>query len=71
VLCDGRLAFINCTHNMLLSDYLALLPPSEVVVELQSDIPANEKVILKCQELKKPGIRLPWTTLFPATDARR
>ncbi|HET7893719.1 MAG TPA: HDOD domain-containing protein [Candidatus Sulfotelmatobacter sp.] len=52
VLCDGRLAFINCTHNMLLSDYLALLPPSEVVVELQNDIPANEKVLQKCQALK-------------------
>src|SRR5579864_7932052 len=49
VLCDGRLAFINCTHHMLLSEYLALLPPSDVVVELQKDIPANEKVIQKCQ----------------------
>ena len=55
VLCDGRLAFINCTHNMLLSDYLALLPAGDVVVELQNDIPANEKVIQKCQALKKGG----------------
>ena len=65
VLCDGRLAFINCTHNMLLSDYLALLPPSEVVVELQSDIPANEKVILKCQELKKAGYSIALDNFVP------
>ena len=55
ILCDGRLAFINCTHNMLLSDYLALLPPSDVVVELQENIPADEKVIFKCKTLKEAG----------------
>ena len=65
VLCDGRLAFINCTHNMLLSDYLALLPPSDVVVELQSDIPANEKVILKCQELKRAGYSIALDNFVP------
>src|SRR5215813_7185520 len=27
ILCDGRLAFINTTRQMLLSDYFALLPP--------------------------------------------
>ncbi len=65
VLCDGRLAFINCTHNMLLSDYLALLPPSEVVVELQNDIPANEKIIQKCQHLKKSGYSIALDNFVP------
>lgn len=65
VLCDGRLAFINCTHNMLLSDYLALLPPHEVVVELQNDIPASEKVIQKCQELKNVGYSIALDNFVP------
>ena len=65
VLCDGRLAFINCTHNMLLSDYLALLPPNEVVVELQNDIPANEKVIQKCQTLRHSGYSIALDNFVP------
>lgn len=65
VLCDGRLAFINCTHNMLLADYLALLPPSDVVVELQHDIPASEKVISKCQVLKQAGYSIALDNFVP------
>src|SRR6266699_2377411 len=33
VLCDGRRAFINCTRDMLLKDYITLLPSSQAVVE--------------------------------------
>jgi len=35
VLCDGHPAFINCSRQMLLTEYFALLPPNEVVVEIQ------------------------------------
>jgi EAL and modified HD-GYP domain-containing signal transduction protein len=28
ILCDGRHAFINCTREALLKDYVTLLPPS-------------------------------------------
>jgi len=28
--CDGRLAFINCTHQMLLKEFFLLLPPDKV-----------------------------------------
>src|SRR5271169_4413647 len=31
-LCDGRRAFINCTREILLNDYITLLPPSQTVV---------------------------------------
>jgi EAL and modified HD-GYP domain-containing signal transduction protein len=65
VLCDGRLAFINCTHNMLLADYLALLPPSEVVVELQDDVPASENVIRKCKALKQAGYSIALDNFVP------
>ena len=65
ILCDGRLAFINCTLNMLLSDYLALLPPSNVVVELQENIPTDEKVILKCKALKQAGYSIALDHFMP------
>ena len=33
--CDGRLAFINCTQQMLLKDYFLLLPPEKVETRIQ------------------------------------
>jgi c-di-GMP-related signal transduction protein len=55
VLCDGRLAFINCAHQTLLTDYFALLPPANVVVEVQETVPADDDVIKACQRLKQGG----------------
>jgi EAL and modified HD-GYP domain-containing signal transduction protein len=57
VLCDGRLAFINCTHQTLLTEYFALLPPDDVVVEIQENVPVDEDVARACQRLKQEDIR--------------
>jgi c-di-GMP-related signal transduction protein len=65
VLCDGRLAFINCTHQMLLSDYFALLPPSDVVIEIQETVPADENVIQACQRLKQAGYSIALDNFVP------
>jgi Predicted signal transduction protein containing EAL and modified HD-GYP domains len=51
VVCDGSLAFINCTHQMLLRDYFMLLPPEKVVVEIQENVVADDVVIGACQRL--------------------
>ena len=32
VLCDGRRGFVNCTRDVLLKDYMTLLPPALGVV---------------------------------------
>ncbi len=29
ILCDGRRAFINCTRDILVKDYVTLLPPAQ------------------------------------------
>jgi c-di-GMP-related signal transduction protein len=50
--CDGRLAFINCTHQMLLKEFFLLLTPDKVVVGIQENVPADESVIGACQRLK-------------------
>ena len=55
VLCDGRTAFINCTHQGLLTDYFALLPPDDVVIEIQKDVPADADVVKACERLKQGG----------------
>lgn len=50
--CDGRLAFIPCTHSMLLKEFFLLLPCDKVVIELQADVPADDATIGACQRLK-------------------
>ena len=36
VLCDGHRAFINCTRDILLKDYVTLLPSGQAVVEMKT-----------------------------------
>ena len=55
VLCDGHPAFINCTRQMLLTDYFALLPSSEVVIEIQETVTVDEDVRQACAGLKQRG----------------
>jgi hypothetical protein len=66
VLCDGRLAFINCGRHMLLQDYFSLLPPSDVVVEIQDTVSAEEPVITACEGLKKFGYRIALDNFVPS-----
>jgi len=55
VLCDGNRAFINCTRDVLLKDYVTLLPPSHTVVEVLEDVPPDELVVAACRRLKEAG----------------
>src|ERR1700739_4812863 len=51
-ICDGRMGFINCTHQMLLKEFFLLLPPDKIVMEVQQNVPADEAVLGACQRLK-------------------
>ena len=55
VLCDGRRAFINCTRDILLKDYITLLPSEQAVVEILESVPADDLVIAACRRLKESG----------------
>ncbi len=65
VLCDGRLAFINCTHHSLLTENFALLPPGDVVIEIQETVPAEEDVVQACQRLKQGGFSIALDNFVP------
>src|SRR5579884_1312172 len=54
-LCAGRRAFINCTREVLLKDYVSLLPATQTVVEILETVPADDLVIAACQRLKEAG----------------
>jgi EAL and modified HD-GYP domain-containing signal transduction protein len=55
VLCDGRQAFVNCTREVLLNDYVTLFPASQTVVEVLETVPADHEVLEACRRLKKAG----------------
>jgi c-di-GMP-related signal transduction protein len=58
VLCDGRRAFINVTRDVLLKDYISLLPSSQTVVEILESVPPDDEVRAACQGLKEAGYQI-------------
>jgi c-di-GMP-related signal transduction protein len=65
VLCDGRLAFINCTQRSLLTENFALLPPGDVVIEIQETVPADQDVVQACQRLKQEKFSIALDNFVP------
>jgi c-di-GMP-related signal transduction protein len=55
VLCDGHRAFVNCTRETLLKDYVTLLPSEQTVVEVLETVPADDLVVAACRRLKEAG----------------
>ena len=55
VLCDGRRAFINCTREILLKEYITLLPSGQAVVEVLETVLADDLVVAACRRLKEAG----------------
>ena len=55
VLCDGRRAFINCTRETLLKDYVTLLPSAQAIVEILESVPVDDLVKAACARLKAAG----------------
>ncbi len=55
VLCNGGRAFVNCTRDMLLKDYVTLLPSSQTVVEILESVEPDDLVMAACQRLKEAG----------------
>ena len=63
--CDGRLAFIDCTHEMLLKEFFLLLPADKVVVEVLETVPADDSVIEACRKLKHGSYRIALDNFAP------
>jgi c-di-GMP-related signal transduction protein len=55
VLCDQGRAFVNCTRDVLIKDYLLLLPAQRTVAEILESIDPDEQVSNACQKLKRAG----------------
>ncbi len=69
-LCGGRRAFLNCTREVLLKDYISLLPPQQTVVEVLESVEPDDLVIAACQRLKENGYLIALDD-FAANDPRQ
>jgi c-di-GMP-related signal transduction protein len=65
VLCDGKLAFVNFTHQMLMKESFLLLPAGEIVIELQPSIPVDPSVQGACHSLKQRGYAIALDNFVP------
>jgi c-di-GMP-related signal transduction protein len=54
----GKLALINLTRDVLLKDYLMLLPSRLFVAEVLEDVEPEAEVIAACKRLKQAGYML-------------
>jgi EAL and modified HD-GYP domain-containing signal transduction protein len=54
-LCDSRRGFVNCTREILLKDYMTLLPPTLAVVEVLESVPPDDLVVAALKRLKQAG----------------
>ena len=54
----GKKAFVNITKNVLLHEYITILPRESTVIELLEEIEPDEQVVASCKKLKKQGFIL-------------
>ncbi|MGB7437186.1 MAG: hypothetical protein WBR26_04695 [Candidatus Acidiferrum sp.] len=52
---EGLPAFMNCTREFLMNDYLTLMPKELVVGEILETVPSDEEVLAACYRMKEQG----------------
>src|SRR5262245_14338723 len=67
----GRLAFVNLSRKVLLTDAATLIPPAGIVLELLADIPADKEVVAACKSLNGRGHPLSLDDFVPGSDAEK
>lgn len=55
---EGLPAFLNCTREFLLNDYLTLLPKELIVGEILETVSPDDEVLSACYRMKDQGYRL-------------
>lgn len=55
MLCEGKRAFVNCTREVQLKDYVTLFPSTHTVVEVPESVPSDDLVKAALQRLKQAG----------------
>jgi EAL and modified HD-GYP domain-containing signal transduction protein len=53
-----KLAFVNCTRELLINGLVTLLPPDSTVLEILEDVTPDPEVLKACRHLRDLGYRL-------------
>jgi EAL and modified HD-GYP domain-containing signal transduction protein len=69
ILSNNLPAFIVTTRDILLGNYLALLPADKVIAEIPDTVAMDDQVLRACQKLKESGCGIALNG-FRATDSR-
>lgn len=57
-LTNSQPAYVNFTRELIMSDFVCLAPPNEVIVEILEDTVVDDDFIARCKELKRLGYTL-------------
>jgi c-di-GMP-related signal transduction protein len=68
-LTDGRRAFLNLSHDVLLSDASSLLDAKAVVLEILEDVAASPEVVAMCRSLRRRGYQVALDDFVPGSEA--
>ena len=63
-------AFIVTTRDILIRQYLSLLPAEKVIAEIPDSVPTDAEVVHACKQLKETGCKIALSN-FRAKDPRR
>jgi c-di-GMP-related signal transduction protein len=64
-LCRGRLAFLNCTRQVLLEDFVTLLPPNLIVIEVLESVLPDHDVQAALARFKQAGYKIALDDFIP------
>lgn len=70
-LTGGLPAFINMTRHLLLGDFVSLLSPNAVVLEVLETVTVDAEVFEVCKDLHSRGYRLALDDFVPGSDAEQ
>jgi c-di-GMP-related signal transduction protein len=57
-LTKGKLAFVNFSREMLISDVMTFLPNNDIAIEILETVEPDEKCLLACTKLKEAGYKI-------------
>lgn len=67
-LLSDKLAFINVSEDLLHSEFLELLPPQRVVLELLETVKPTEDVVARLKELRQLGFHIALDDFVPSAE---
>ena len=65
-----RRAFVNCSRQLLVGDYITLLPKDRVVVEVLETLSPEPDLLKACRRLKEAGYLIALDDFIDAPDSR-